>query len=171
MKDLLKKLREEHQLILHMLDHESDFVKILDFVEKVHHPKEEQELFPGVANEPWLSHGGPLCTYYRGIQLEFSPIQQVKAKLEKYYADGGPRCNDYAMPSWCTPQNPLSIPMEEHAFGHELSHAIRYLCSEQGAKLYGKYFKIFKQDYEDFLRQHIAKEDGCLFKMCERRGC
>lgn len=168
MNDLLRKLREEHQLILKMFEDGTSILEIIHFVEKVHHPLEEIELFPKVANHPLLSQGGPLCTFFRGMELDLQPQQTPRRHLKELYDQGFPRPTPYATFDWLTNQNPLSLPMDEHELGHQLAEALKILVSPEEQKKYPGYFEWLRKDYEDLLRNHIAKEDGCLFVLCEK---
>lgn len=170
MTDLLKQLREEHALILKMLDNEEDILTIVDFVENIHHPKEEELLFPLIAQEAWINQGGPLCTYYRGLQLEFDPLEPVRRSLKLFYQQSGVSALPIENFPWLTDQNPLSIPMKEHHIGTELSEALRFLANKKNSNLYSEFFEILSQLYVQMLRAHIDKEDNCLFAMCEARA-
>lgn len=169
MTDLLKQLRQEHVQILEMLNKGEDILKVIDFVEKIHHRKEEELLFPLIAKQAWLSQGGPLCTYYRGLQLEFDPLAPVRRYLHLFYEQSGQSAPTLKKHSWLSEQSPLSIPMEEHFIGHELSEALRFLAPKKNSALYAEFFEVFRTLYSDLLRGHIAKEDNCLFVMCEAR--
>ncbi|MFS4457895.1 hypothetical protein [Bdellovibrio sp. HCB2-146] len=152
-----------------MLDKGEDILKVIDFVETIHHPKEEQLLFPVIAKQVWLSQGGPLCTYYRGLQLEFDPLAPVRRYLRLFYEQSGISAPSIGEYSWLSEQSPLSIPMEEHFIGHELSVALRFLSNKKNSALYAEFFEIFRKLYSDLLRVHISKEDNCLFVMCEAK--
>ncbi|WP_347358692.1 hypothetical protein [Bdellovibrio sp.] len=168
MKDLLKKLREEHQQILKMFDEKVSILDIIHFVEEVHHPLEEQELFPAVSQNPLLCQGGPLCTYFRGLELDLNPQQASREYLCRLYTKGFPRPRPYASFDWLTPQNPLSLPMDEHVLGHEIAEALKLLSFPKYQTDFPDAFERLSRDYEKLLRQHIAKEDQCLFILCER---
>lgn len=168
MNALLEKLRQEHQVILKMFEDQTPILDIIHFVEKVHHPLEEQELFPAVANHPLLREGGPLCTYFRGMELDLNPQQGPRQTLQALYRAGFPEACAYASFEWLNPQNPLSIPMDEHELGHEIAEALKILANSDMQKIYPGYFEALKAAYESLLRRHIAKEDGCLFVLCEK---
>nr|BFD60165.1 hypothetical protein CKG001_22720 [Bdellovibrio sp. CKG001] len=167
MKDLLKKLREEHQQILKMFDDKVDILEIVQFVEEVHHPLEEQSLFPAVADNTLLCKGGPLCTYFRGMELDLNPQKGPRDYLCGLYMRGFPRPRAYASFPWLTPQNPLSLPMDEHVLGHEIAEALKLLSYPKYQAEFPQAFDRLSRDYEKLLRQHIAKEDQCLFILCE----
>lgn len=168
MKDLIKKLREEHAHILQMIESQQDILKIIEFVEGSHHPLEEIHLFPKMASHPLLREGGPLCTYFRSIDLDINPKAPMFTRLEKFYEQGGPKPSPYQEFSWLSEQNPLSIPMDEHKLGHELAQAIQFLSDQKDSALGMAFYSRFCEDYLELLHRHIDKEDNCLFVMCER---
>lgn len=167
--DLLKNLREEHQYILKLLEQEDKIFQAIEFIETVHHEKEEEILFPFVAQQPWLSEGGPLCTYFRGLQLDLRYQDAIKEQLNRYHAIEGILHLKPPRPLWLSDQSPLSLPMEEHELAHELSSALRSLNEKKNSKLYLEFFGDFRQLYIQLLKVHIAKEDNCFFVMCETR--
>jgi hemerythrin-like domain-containing protein len=167
-KDLLEKLRQEHQQILTMLDEKVSILEIIKFVEEVHHPREEQDLFPTISQNPLLSQGGPLCTYFRGLELDLNPNQDCHNYLLHLYDQGLPKPPPYKTFSWLNPQNPLSLPMDEHALGHEIAEALKHLTLPNCGPEFPDAFCKLSQYYEKLLRLHIAKEDQCLFVLCER---
>lgn len=168
MVNLLDELREEHQKILGMLEEKRDIREIIEFVEKVHHPKEEIQLFPHIATHPLVSEGGPRCTFFKGMEIDMDLLGPARRRLKDYYAAGGPKPPSYREFSWWNPQNPIDVPMGEHALGHALAHALLFLLEEGNQSLRAVHFDGFRRDYEDLMRLHINKEDTCLFVMCER---
>ena len=168
MNTLLQTLRDEHQVILKMFNEKQNILDIITYLETVHHPREEQELFPLVAAHPMLSQGGPLCTYFRGLELDLAPFDSVKNYLKRLYAQGFPRSSLYASFDWLTPGNPLNIPMGEHDLGHEIGEALKYLSLPGHSEQYPGAFPKLSEEYEALLRAHIDKEDRCLFIMCEK---
>ncbi|WP_374033514.1 hypothetical protein ACES2I_12205 [Bdellovibrio bacteriovorus] len=168
MNALLEKLRHEHQIILRMFEEQVSILEIIHFVEKVHHPLEEQDLFPAVAGHALLREGGPLCTFFRGMELDLNPQEGPRQHLQKLYEKGFPKASAYPRFDWLNSQNPLSLPMEEHELGHEIAEALKILVNPDMQKIYPGDFEVLKTDYENLLRRHIAKEDGCLFVLCEK---
>lgn len=168
MNPLIATLRAEHQHILKMFSDKEDIFKIIAYLENVHHPREEQELFPLVADHPLLSQGGPLCTYFRGMELDLAPFDSVKNYLKGLYLNGFPAPTPYASFDWLTHGNPLNIPMNEHYLGHEISDALKFLSSSQNKERYPGSFERLSEEYEALLKAHIDKEDRCLFIMCEK---
>lgn len=164
MPKILDELRQEHQVLLAMLERD-DILKVVEFVEMIHHPKEEQRLFPLIAQNPLLRQGGPRCTYFRGIELDFDIYANAQKLLQDFYQAGAPRAPEYDDFEWLKDGNPLNIPMYEHWLGHELAHGLRYLSQEPNSELYKKFFCLFAEEYTRLLRLHIEKEDTCLFVM------
>ncbi|MGZ3797273.1 MAG: hypothetical protein ACXVB1_12955 [Pseudobdellovibrionaceae bacterium] len=169
MEKVLAKLREEHQFILQLLDEPQKTLELIRFIEEVHHPLEEQKLFPLIAQLPWLQQGGPRCSLYMGIRLEYDPLEKIRSHLKAFYLKSAWRPRDFHSPEWLTPQNPLSVPMEEHAISHELAESLTYLLSESRNKLHQDFFKVLYSDFCELLKMHIDKEDHCLFVMCEEQ--
>lgn len=168
MNALIRDLRQQHKDILDMIARGDDILSIVEFVEKVHHPLEEIELFPAVAANPLLREGGPLCTYFRSIDLELGPKEAPLQHLEDLYSKGFPRPSAYPSYDWFNAQSPLSIPMDEHVLGHALASALHGLAENKNSALYAEFYQKLSDDYISLLKLHINKEDNCLFIMCER---
>lgn len=166
MSEVLQELREEHQKLLRMLE-EGDILQVVDFVEGIHHPKEEQLLFPLLAQNPLLRQGGPRCMYFKGLALELQIYHNAQVALKDYLKCGGPLAPEYQDFTWLTDGNPLNIPMYEHRLGHELAHGIRWMNEHAEGELHAKFYAVFCQEYVRLLRLHIEKEDSCLFIMAE----
>lgn len=168
MKEVLNNLREQHQKILMMLDRPEQVEELIHFVEEVHHPLEEIELFPFMKDKPCLSQGGPRCSLYMGMRLELDPLTRVRGHLADFYRKTSFRPPHYPLPEWLTAQNPLSIPYEEHVVGAELAKSLLFLSKPENSTLRAEFFDKFYDDYCRLLRMHIDKEDNCLFIICER---
>lgn len=167
MRDTLILLRKQHQEILAMLDQPERALELIHFVENDHHPLEEEKLFPFLNNQKCLHQGGPRCTMYMGMRLEFNPLDQVRKHLKNFFLKTEFRPPAYPALPWLEASNPISIPFEEHVIGAELAQSIIYLLSDSGKELREEFFPILYQDYCRLLRLHIDKEDNCLFLMCE----
>lgn len=169
MKEVLTTLREQHQEILKMLDQPERALELIQFVEKEHHPLEEEKLFPFLnLKRDCLTAGGPRCTMYMGMRLEFNPLTQVRKHLDQLFQKTNFRPPAYPSLTWLMPSNPLSIPYEEHIVGAELAHSMEYLLSPAGAPFKEEFFLLLYDDYCRLLRMHIDKEDNCLFVISER---
>lgn len=166
MSEILQELREEHQKLLRMLE-EGDILEVIEFVEGVHHPKEEQLLFPLMAPHPLLKQGGPRCMYFKGLAIELQIYRNAQKALKDYHEQGGPKAPEYQDFDWLLDGNPLNVPMYEHHLGHELAHGIRWLSTQKDSPLHDPFYSVFCDEYVKLLRLHIEKEDSCLFVIAE----
>lgn len=167
MKLVIQELRDEHQEILRLID-TRDFSALIDFVEKVHHPREELLLFPQIAALPMLKQGGPRCMYFRGLELDLDIYGPAKNLLKEYQTLGGPSPEPYSHYAWLNDNNPLNIPMYEHQLGHALALAIRFCQSTTSPKWSETLRERLQEEYCRLLRLHIEKEETCLFVMAEK---
>ena len=168
MKDLLNQLRQQHQTILEMLDKPEMASELVHFVEEVHHPMEEDQLFPLIHQQKFLSQGGPRCTHFMGMRLELNPLGAVRKHIDSFLEKTTFRPTPYRTLPWLSPQSPLSIPFEEHVIGAELGQCLTFLLKPENKKLHTDFFSTLYGDYVRLLKMHIDKEDNCLFIMCER---
>lgn len=164
MHPLLLDLKKEHQEIFKMIE-EGQILPLLDFVERVHHVKEETLLFPRLANHPLLRQGGPRCTYFMGLELDLGIYEPAKNILEEFYRKSGQPPPTAVYYEWLKGNTPLRIPMDEHKLGHALASAIRHLMKQKvtppelTAKIYEQYCRL--------LKLHVEKEDTCLFLIAD----
>lgn len=165
---LIKTLREQHQKILQMLDRPELAEELIHFVEKEHHPLEEEELFPFLKDKKCLSAGGPKCSFFMGIRLEYDPVKSMKQNLQRLYKKTSFRPTPYPALPWLSPQSPLSIPFEEHEAGAELAQSLLFLLQAENKELHNEFFASLYKDYCRLLRLHIDKEDNCLFVIAEQ---
>lgn len=165
---LIKTLREQHQKILQMLDRPEVAEELIHYVEKEHHPLEEEELFPFLKDKKCLSAGGPKCSFFMGIRLEYDPVQSMKQNLRRFYQQTSFRPTPYPTLPWLSPQSPLSIPFEEHEAGADLAQSLLFLLKPENKKLHDEFFESLYRDYCRLLRLHIDKEDNCLFVIAEQ---
>ncbi|HEY8269247.1 MAG TPA: hypothetical protein VIG33_00040 [Pseudobdellovibrionaceae bacterium] len=181
MKDLLKNLKSEHEFILNEMRILAEALSInqkrlhdlFQFVEFTHHEKEENILFPWIARQNWLRHGGPLCGHFMGIRLDLNPLARINQHLDDFNRMSLAKKDSILLPpdkkfAWLSPQSPLSIPMEEHEVGHRLSEALRHLMQISAEASQEAIFRTLLQDYFSLLKMHIHKEDHCLFVQCEQ---
>lgn len=137
------------------------------FVIEFHHRREERFLFPLIASHPKLSEGGPGCTKFMGLRLMsgmnkdiFEKEQELGLQIYKAAQELSP---------YLQPQNPITIPVEEHAAETvlirwmdrelEISRTSQLSCDKMAWAL---------ERYYDLLREHSQKEDECLFIMAQR---
>lgn len=161
-------LRQQHQDILKMLDRPELAAELIHFVESVHHPLEEKELFPFLDKQKCLVAGGPKCSYFMGIRLELDPLGAMKKNLQKFFANTSFRPEPYPTLPWLTPQSPLSLPFEEHAVGADLAQSLLFLLKPENEELHTQFFAIIFKDYCRLLKMHVDKEDNCLFIIYEQ---
>ena len=175
MKNLIETLKAEHQYILKEIEAiESDSLinpkrlkSLFEFIELVHHDKEETLLFPHIANQQWLKQGGPLCSFFMGIRIDIDPLSRMKKHLQQFYNLSKQAVYEKKKFSWLITQSPLSIPMEEHEIGDQLSKGLLYLLEQnRKSSQENDLFKLLLHDYFELLKAHIQKEDMCLFSQC-----
>ncbi|MGZ3773891.1 MAG: hypothetical protein ACXVCY_03295 [Pseudobdellovibrionaceae bacterium] len=141
---------------------------LIHFVEKEHHVLEEESLFPLVKDQSFLCKGGPRCSYFMGLRLDYNIEDEYRSLLKKFFTKTSFRPRAYPVPSWMTKQSPLSIPFEEHVLGAEIAESLLYLTEQPTSDLYTEFYESFYESYCRLLRLHIDKEDHCLFIMCEQ---
>lgn len=146
----------------------NDILKTIEFVESVHHPKEEDFLFPLLASHPLLHAGGPRCVFFKGLELERRIYAGPTNLLREYYQGGGRLPEVQKDFAWLKDQNPLNIPMHEHRLGHELASAIRYLMGPSRSAVQVALLESFCWEYNSLLKLHIEKEETCLFVLAEK---
>ncbi len=176
MKLLIKTLKSEHETILEeikfledsKLVDEARLSSLFHFVEFTHHEKEEAILFPWMAKQNWLRQGGPLCGHFMSVRLDLNPLTRMHQHLEDFYIKHLYLPSYNKSFSWLNPQNPMSIPMEEHEMGHLLSQTLLYLIQTPQEAPKKDFFRTLLEDYFSLLRMHIHKEDNCLFVQCEQ---
>lgn len=169
MEKVLANLREQHQFILQLLKDPAKLLELIHYVEEVHHPLEEKELFPVIAQFPWLKEGGPRCSLHMGMRLNHDPLGRMRGHLKDFHEKARWSPPPYTQPEWLTAQNPLSVPIEEHAVSHSLAESLKFLLKQPESELYREFFKVLYEDFGTLLEMHIDKEDNCLFVMCEQR--
>lgn len=161
-------LRQQHQEILKMLDRPELAAELIHFVESVHHPLEEKDLFPFLDKQKCLSAGGPKCSFFMGLRLEMDPLGGMKRNLEKFFAKTVFRPQPYPTLPWMTEQSPLSVPFEEHAVGADLAQCLLFLLKPENKELHAEFFSGIYNDYCRLLKMHVDKEDHCLFIIYEQ---
>ncbi len=126
------------------------------FVEHLHHGKEEDILFPLLANHPALNQGGPQCTFFMGIKLNRDPVNPIFDVMGKPPLHHPKPAIDEILKN----QSPLRIPIEEHQAG---AAAIHFLKSRLQQNLVDETFARMLQNYRQLLQSHMDKENKCLF--------
>lgn len=178
MKNLLDELEQEHIWIEKEIAEfqnapldKTQFLKFLNFVE-THHQKEEKQLFPWIAEQTWLTQGGPKCTYFMGLRLDFNHSAAVQTALKRFvlsYPDF--KFNDPEYFTWLQSSSPLSIPMEEHQLSSRLKECLLYIldCDPQQMTEDQSLGKKLLDNYVDLLKIHLVKERDCLFVLCRQK--
>lgn len=151
-----------------MLDQPEQVRELIHYVEVIHHPLEEEQLFPFLEQQECLHQGGPRCSYFMGLRLDCDPLKLIREHLDDFFLATKFSAKTYPLPSWLKPQSPLSIPIEEHVVGAELAQSLLYILDNPEMSLKDKYFSKLYYDYCRLLKMHIDKEDNCLFIMCRR---
>lgn len=178
--DIIQHLKNEHQKIYQLIDEiktqcnlilenktyvQSDIKNIIKraqiLVEKTHHHKEEEILFPLLATKQMIKQGGPMCSLHFGLRMNFPPEQKVFNFLKQSGKIVIP--SNYPKYSWLTEGSPISIPLEEHFLGKLLIMNLKELLD-----LNSSYTLIHKnlELYSWLLDQHAKKEDDCLLELC-----
>lgn len=103
-----------------------------------------------------------------GMRLDQNPLARFEKHLADYAQFSGWTPVAEEAPVWLTPQNPLSVPMEEHAVSHMLASALKELMKDRQSPLSRKFFPVLYEDFRQLMKMHIDKEDHCLFVMCEQ---
>lgn len=131
-----------------------------------HHAKEEDLLFPLILKTTIPRSGGANCSQY------FSPRVIEQSLFNSYGAlNEALKCHgtvadvtDTDLRKLARSQNsPLMVPIEDHICGARAAQWIQPLV-DRGDPLLLEVFIRFS----DFLRDHIEREDNCLFLQCER---
>ena len=126
------------------------------FVEQLHHGKEEDILFPLLAENPALNQGGPQCTFFMGMKLNRDPVNPIFDVMGRPATKHPKVMIDQILKN----QSPLRIPIEEHQAG---AAAIHFLKSRLQQNLVDETFARMLQNYRQLLQSHMDKENKCLF--------
>jgi hemerythrin-like domain-containing protein len=185
---LLDELKHEHQIILGFLklfenmlaldkegrlktsdeDFELAFSFISNYVDQLHHGKEEAILFPVAFEAKLLQGGGPKCTQYFGMFIQDRFLEKFKSEISE--EDNIPEYKPKTeIQNILKEKDPLSIPLEDHQAGY---YALKIMKSDlkkrrgQAGWSCERFCRV-AQWYIKMLRQHIGKEDECLFVRLE----
>lgn len=184
MNAILKDLGDEHQLFLAALDifpqsaasvHFDSRLRgplfqalrnFFRFLEKEHHGKEEDILFPILDEGNIADLGGVKCAlYFTPRVLETGSLNSYRTLWE---AMGLPEAlQPPPAPSFrgrmFEKKSMLTVPLEDHILGAAAAKWILSLERNPGAEIASAL-----KHYANFLRGHIKREDDCLFPQCER---
>lgn len=166
----LDDLLQEHKSYLDFLalKDEECLSKFEEFCTELqrHHEKEEKILFKIIERENILDSGGPNCiSYYFPRTMDnflwedgYHALKKrisVSNLQESHEKSGGGVIGFGG-------NGMLMIPREDHQLGHAILGMIRQeKCIEVKADLWGR--------FRTFLREHIEREDNCLFLLCDSR--
>lgn len=170
---LIQKLTDEHRQILKTLEEvklrSSAMIKefrpyLVNEIENAlqnlqaqmsaHHQLEEKVLFPKLFNSGEIFPGGPRCTHFMGLKLLEEPNDDRQREFKS-----------------AIEQSPLGIPINEHriAAGY-LEEIFKILNELKSANFVGEdliKLKIMIDKYDQLLKNHIEKEETCLFVMAK----
>lgn len=125
------------------------------FSDQLHHAKEEEILLPALIQSGFPWKGGPLCSYFKQMQMWDESIQeQVKALNQEFELnlifDSDP----------FSPKRSLPV-LEEHVLGRALVRVLRLEIAKPSS------FTRFARRFISLLDAHIDKENRCLFPMLD----
>lgn len=158
-------LDQEHRLFLRVLDRERDApnqstIALLGELLEIHHRKEEELLFPLLFGSPALEAGGPKCTTFFTPRVMGSvdwpeAFQALRGSLRDRFAEKKP---SPLLEQALERGSMLRIPLEDHALGAVARQEM--LALRDSAALPSLFAK-----FSAFLRDHIQREDECLFPL------
>jgi hemerythrin-like domain-containing protein len=174
----LRELKEDHTLILNVVNFISAFAKdpsldlqtasqLVEFLEEYvggyHHRKEEEILFPFLHSINGVKTGGPLCGLFMQYFLQGNPTQSLLRDGKNRF---GHKQSETIRDIFRS-KSFLTIPLEEHLAGHicieQMKHGLHELQKYSNKNIllnaFGKYVEL--------LRLHIRKENECLFVMAD----
>lgn len=132
-------------------------------VEDIHHRKEEILLFKALS-ESGRIEGGPRCSYFMSVRMEFNPSEKLLSLARRTQSEPNARDGSIA-PLSCA----LSIPLEDHEAGHfALMRITLELDLYESGVSHEDTLAAYILDYTRLMRHHIEKEDTCLFEMADQ---
>lgn len=178
MQQVLADLYEEHRVflavlgVLEKMNAEQLFVakdkirRFLEFVEHEHHGKEENLLFPIIDEEKVPECGGANCILFFGPRVIdrgiFNSFDRLKESIG-YVTYTPIELNSELRSRVFAKKSMLTVPMEDHILG---SRAAKKILDGLDAREEG--VPDLLRAYASFLRDHIEREDRCLFLQVER---
>lgn len=142
-------LKEEKQLPKQHIEILIRYFEV--FSDKLHHGKEEMVLFPALLAKGFPLGGGALCTYFKSLQMMGPTIEEQIQEIE---------LNPH-LPSSDKKNSEWNLPvLEEHHLGRRLVQRMRFEIGKPR-------FVEFALRFNNFLREHIEKENRCLFPMAD----
>ena len=133
------------------------------FVEKIHHGKEEEILFPALAEVEILKQGGPKCVLFMGLRIEHQFGEKVLSQAKSLNIPP-PQLRAFVK-NQIDLTTPLSIPLSEHITGYYSISLMQHFANEIQNGNTSAYldFKSCALRHLEMLHYHIRKEDECLF--------
>lgn len=128
----------------------------------LHHGEEEELLFPALASLQTPMPGGPQCTYFMGLAMEWDPVEPLRQAAK---AQGAELPKIRLELNSALEANPMfGIPLGEHQAGH---YALERIGKWLQTPASIEELRGIVSDYLKLMRQHIQKEDQCLFVMAD----
>jgi hemerythrin-like domain-containing protein len=117
--------------------------------DRIHHSKEEEVLVPALTGKGYPLKGGPLCTYFRSLEIIRIPMRDEVRETSSALGETPPE----------SPDAPIPI-LEEHQLGRNLVRLMKKAASPAE-------FARRAERFLEMLDEHIHKEDHCLFPMTD----
>jgi hemerythrin-like domain-containing protein len=165
----MQDLTAEHAAILRFLDEAErngvpageKLAAFFFFLEKIHHRKEEEALFPLLFGTEALQVGGPMCMTFFTPRVIGASWPESYRELLRVLPEGdaplGP--GEFRRKVFET-GSMLRIPIEDHVAG---ARAAQLVLEAQGAERE----RVFRM-LANLLRDHIRREEECLFALFRR---
>ena len=179
---LFQELNIEHQKILEFLDCFSEmlseefigkevekvfYLKAFSFIEnyldQIHHQKEEDCLFPEVHKMGIAKGGGPQCSLFFGLFLEQDFLNKIKSEIVS--TDNIPLYRPRkGVQKIFEEKSPLEIPLKDHEAGYYALRILKKELDRRDKNLWDrqKFCRVGRW-YISMLQYHIRKEEECLF--------
>ncbi|MCC7440782.1 MAG: hemerythrin domain-containing protein [Bdellovibrionales bacterium] len=133
------------------------------YLERFHHGKEEELLFPALNQTGRVDQGGPYCGLFMDYWITRNPIPEIEARVAR--AGIGPVGPTEGVREILGQVNCMRIPLQEHAAGHACLEVLRGISRAHsgGGEFPKADFSAAVRLYCELLHLHIRKEDECLF--------
>jgi hemerythrin-like domain-containing protein len=132
--------------------------------EDIHHAKEEEMLFPVLHGMNCLNKGGPQCTLFMGLRLEFGPTQRLLQMVRETRPEILEKLKyREATRALIDANSPAGIPIEEHVAASTALQCMEFLLQDIEKPEVSKIFLNMAEAYLTVMDMHIQKEETCLF--------
>lgn len=137
------------------------FIKI--YIQNFHHSKEEDILFPAAFASGNMKNGGPECSKFFGLYLDRQFSKKFEDSKEQYHI--APHQHSPISQKIIDAGSPLAIPIDEHQSAHYAIESLKRIWQsiDNGQTDQTKAFSRIARWYIEMLKQHIQKEEDCLF--------